>query len=120
MTNRFRRFAERTGAAVGSPWTFAAVVAASLVWLFLGPVFGFSDTWQLTMNTVASRVTFLIAFLLQSSQNRDSRAMQLKLDELLRASGKSRSRLIQLEHLSDDELDALEAEFTRIRSRKAE
>lgn len=117
MNEVFRRFAERTARAVGSPWAFALVVLLSVVWLALGPVFGFSDTWQLTMNTVASQITFLIAFLLQNTQNRDTRALQLKLDELLRTAEGARSGLINLEALSDEELAQLEQEFARLRGR---
>ena len=80
--NQFRRIADTTAAAVGSPGAFSATVVVTAVWLILGPVFSFSDTWQLSMNTIASQVTFLIALLLQNTQNRDSRALQLKLDEL--------------------------------------
>lgn len=112
---QFRRIAEVTAVVVGSPWVFVANVAATLVWLLLGPVFHYSDTWQLTMNTVASQVTFLIAFLLQNTQNRDSRALQLKLDELIRATEGARPALMSLEHLDDAQLDALKQEFERIR-----
>ncbi len=84
MTSGFRRVADATASVIGSPWTFVASVAATALWLVLGPVFNFSDTWQLTMNTAASQLTFLIAFLLQNTQNRDTRALQLKLDELIR------------------------------------
>src|SRR6187431_2525647 len=101
MTNGFRRIADATGAAVGSPWAFTATVALTGLWLVLGPVFYFSDTWQLTMNTAASQVTFLIAFLLQNTQNRDTRALQLKLDEL-----------------DDDQLEALKQEFERVREQR--
>ena len=89
MTNGFRRIADVTGNVVGSPWAFTANIALTVLWLLLGPVFQFSDTWQLTMNTAASQVTFLIAFLLQNTQNRDTRALQLKLDELIRRASKS-------------------------------
>ena len=75
MTNGFRRIADVTGSVVGSPWAFTANVGLTALWLLLGPVFQFSDTWQLTMNTAASQVTFLIAFLLQNTQNRDTRAL---------------------------------------------
>ncbi len=85
MTNGFRRFADVTGSVVGSPWAFTANVSLTALWLLLGPVFQYSDTWQLTMNTAASQVTFLIAFLLQNTQNRDTRTLQLKLDELIRS-----------------------------------
>jgi low affinity Fe/Cu permease len=118
MTNGFRRFADVTGSVVGSPWAFTANIALTVLWLLLGPIFGFSDTWQLTMNTAASQVTFLIAFLLQNSQNRDTQTLQLKLDELLRSTAGARPRLMHLEGLDDDQLDALKDEFERLRERK--
>jgi low affinity Fe/Cu permease len=117
MRELFRVFAETTAAAVGSPWAFAITVLLSVVWMALGPVFHFSDTWQLTMNTVASQVTFLIAFLLQNTQNRDTRALHLKLDELLRSTQGARTALINLEDLSDEELARLQREFMRLRER---
>ena len=119
MTNGFRRIADVTGAAVGSPWAFTATVAVTALWLLLGPVFQYSDTWQLTMNTVASQVTFLIAFLLQNSQNRDTRALQLKLDELIRSTAGARPQLMQLEELDNSQLDALQHEFERLRGRRS-
>jgi low affinity Fe/Cu permease len=100
----FRRIADATASAIGSPGAFSATVAITAVWLILGPVFQFSDTWQLTMNTVASQITFLVALLLQNTQNRDSRAVQLKLDELLRASAEARNQLINLESFDDQQL----------------
>ena len=84
----------------------------------LGPVFRFSDTWQLTMNTAASQVTFLIAFLLQNTQNRDTRALQLKLDELIRTTSGARQQLMNLEELDEDQLEALKKEFERLAVRK--
>ena len=118
-TNGFRRIADATGSVVGSPWTFTATIGLTALWLLLGPVFQFSDTWQLTMNTAASQVTFLIAFLLQNTQNRDTRALQLKLDELIRSTTGARPQLIQLEGLDDDQLDALKHEFERVRERRS-
>jgi len=118
MTNGFRRLADVTGSAVGSPWAFTATLVLTALWLLLGPVFLFSDTWQLTMNTAASQLTFLIAFLLQNSQNRDTRALQLKLDELIRSTAGARAQLIQLEELDDEQLDALTHEFERVRERR--
>ncbi|MBK5296850.1 MAG: low affinity iron permease family protein [Vicinamibacteria bacterium] len=103
-----------TASVIGSPWAFVANVMLTVVWLILGPVFQFSDTWQLTMNTVASQVTFLVAFLLQNTQNRDSRALQLKLDELIRSTVGARTQLISLEGLNDEELDRLQSEFERL------
>ena len=118
MINRFRRVADATASFVGSPWTFAANVALTALWLLLGPVFQFSDTWQLTMNTAASQVTFLIAFLLQNTQNRDTRALQLKLDELIRSTAGARPQLINLEEFDDDQLEALKRQFEKIRARR--
>ena len=114
----FRRMADATASFVGSPWMFAANVALTALWLILGPVFGFSDTWQLTMNTAASQATFLIAFLLQNTQNRDTRALQLKLDELIRTTAGARPQLINLEEYDDEQLDALKQQFEEIRARR--
>ena len=119
MTNGFRRIADVTASAVGSPWAFTATLAFTALWLALGPVFQFSDTWQLTMNTAASQVTFLIAFLLQNTQNRDTRALQLKLDELIRSTAGARPQLMNLEELNEDQLEALKKEFERLSERKS-
>ena len=119
MTNGFRRIADGTAAVIGSPWAFTATLALTSLWLLLGPVFRFSDTWQLTMNTAASQVTFLIAFLLQNTQNRDTRTLQLKLDELIRSTVGARPQLIQLEELDDDQLEALKQDFERVRERRS-
>lgn len=114
MKTLFRRFADKTAEIAGSPWAFTTVVILTLVWLALGPLFHYSNTWQLTMNTLASQVTFLIAFLLQNTQNRDTRALHLKLDELIRATQGARSHLINLEQLSDEEIADIQREFERI------
>ena len=116
--NRFRRIADTTASAVGSPGAFSATVVVTALWLILGPVFDFSDTWQLSMNTIASQVTFLIALLLQNTQNRDTRALHLKLDELIRSTGNARNHLINLEDMDDAALDSLEVEFQRLRERR--
>ena len=118
MNNIFRKVADLTAEFAGSPVAFAVVVVLTLLWLLLGPVFGFSDTWQLTMNTVAPQVTFLIAFLLQNTQNRDTRALQLKIDELLRSTEGARRELIFLEKLSDDQLTELQKEFEKLADRR--
>jgi low affinity Fe/Cu permease len=118
MVDRFRHTADVTASLVGSPWAFTITLALTVLWLVLGPVFHFSDTWQLTMNTAASQVTFLIAFLLQNTQNRDTRALQLKLDELIRSTSGARPQLINLEQLDDQQLDALKQEFERLREHK--
>lgn len=92
---------------------------ATAIWLALGPLFQFSNTWQLTMNTAASQLTFLVAFLLQNTQNRDTRALQLKLDELLRSTSGARPQLINLEELDEEQLRALTREFERLRERRS-
>ena len=115
----FRRIAQTTSHFVGSPWAFVGAAAVVLVWAITGPIFRFSDTWQLVINTGTTIVTFLMVFLIQNTQNRDSHALHLKLDELIRANTRARDQLIDLEQLSDGELDALQKEFDRIaRSRQ--
>lgn len=119
VNDRFRHFAELVSRLAGSPWAFAASVVAVVAWAALGPRYGFSDTWQLVMSTGASVVTFLIVFVIQNSQNRDTRAVQLKLDELIRSVEGARSTLVGLEDMSEAELARLEAEFERLRARDA-
>ncbi|HEV8269621.1 MAG TPA: low affinity iron permease family protein [Thermoanaerobaculia bacterium] len=111
----FRRFASATSAAVGSPQAFLLALIIIVVWAATGPLFGFSDTWQLVINTGTTIVTFLVVFLIQSTQNRDSKALQLKLDELLRAVKGARTSLVDLEDLSEEELAALQKEFEKLR-----
>jgi low affinity Fe/Cu permease len=120
MKSIFRVFADKTAEVAGSPWAFFVMVVMTVGWLAAGPAFHFSDTWQLTMNTLASQVTFLIAFLLQNTQNRDTRALQLKLDELLRATHGARTSLVNLESFSDEELGRLKEEFERISQNRAD
>jgi low affinity Fe/Cu permease len=110
----FRKVAHRTAAGVGSPWAFTTALAIILVWAATGPVFHFSDTWQLVINTGTTVVTFLMVFLIQSTQNRDATAIQLKLDELIRAVKSARNRLLDIEDLSDEELENLRQEFQRL------
>jgi low affinity Fe/Cu permease len=100
---------------VGSPVAFIGAVAVTLVWVALGPAFGFSDGWLLVPSAVASIVALLLVVLLQYSQNRDTRALQLKLDEVIRAVGEARTDLLRLERLSDEELKQIESEFDRLR-----
>ncbi len=113
----FREMAQASSYQVGRPWAFAAAAGLIVGWLILGPVFGFSDTWQLVINTATTIITFLMVFLIQNTQNRDAKAIQLKLDELLRGVEGARTGLVALEGLSDEELDRLEQEFNRIRRR---
>jgi low affinity Fe/Cu permease len=117
MQEAFRRWAHRTACAVGSPTAFIAALSVVLVWAITGPIFGFSDTWQLVINTGTTVVTFLMVFLIQNSQNRDARAIQLKLDELLRAVTRARTDLVDLENCSDEELDRLQEQFARLHTR---
>ena len=114
MRGRFRSFAHWTAEVVGSPWAFALGVLVIVVWAVTGPIFHFSDTWQLVINTGTTIVTFLMVFLIQSTQNRDAKAMHLKLDELIRAVGAARTKLVHLENLTDDELASLEKEFQKL------
>ena len=102
---------------VGSPWAFLISVGLILAWAISGPYYNYSDDWQLLMNTFTSVVTFLMVFLIQAMQNRDSKAMHLKLDELLRGVKDARTSLVSLEQMTDEELDALAAEFQRLRVR---
>jgi low affinity Fe/Cu permease len=114
----FRRIAARTSHGVGSPWAFVAAASVVLTWLLTGPLFGYSDTWQLVINTGTTIITFLMVFLIQNTQNRDSHALHLKLDELIRAQSGARNHLIELEQLSDEALGELQAEFHALARRK--
>jgi len=111
----FRCFAQRSSSILGSAWSFCGAVLIIVVWLVTGPTFHFSDTWQLIINTATTVVTFLMVFLIQNTQNRDAKAMHLKLDELIRAVKGARNQLVDLENLSDDELKKLEKQFQRLR-----
>ena len=111
----FRRLATAVSALVGSAWAFAVAVAATAGWLIWGAALGFSDRWLLVPSAVASVVTLLIAFGLQYSQNRDTRAIQLKLDEIIRASAGARSELVKLEQFPDDRLARIEEEIVELR-----
>jgi low affinity Fe/Cu permease len=117
VRDAFRVFAQRSSVMLGSAWAFAAAVLVILVWLLTGPMFHFSDTWQLIINTATTVITFLMVFLIQNTQNRDAKAMHLKLDELIRAVKGARNELVDLENLSDEELKQLEEQFRRMRQR---
>jgi len=110
----FRRIANRTAHSVGHPWAFTTALGIVIVWGLTGPLFHFSDTWQLVINTGTTIVTFLMVFLIQNTQNRDSHAIHLKLDELIRANTKARNALLCAEDLTEEELDDLQEEFTRL------
>ena len=119
VSDAFRVFARRSSMMLGSAWAFAAAVLAILVWILTGPTFHFSDTWQLIINTTTTIITFLMVFLIQNTQNRDAKAVHLKLDEMIRALKGARNQLVDLEDLSDEELKKLEEQFQRLR-KKAE
>jgi low affinity Fe/Cu permease len=119
MRTWFRAFAHRTAESVGSPWVFLAAAGIVLVWAVTGPYFHYSDAWQLVINTGTTIITFLMVFLIQNTQNRDSKAIHLKLDELLRAVRAARNQLVNLEAMSDEELEKLQHEFQRIHERAA-
>jgi low affinity Fe/Cu permease len=114
VSDAFRVFARRSSVLLGSAWAFGGAVLVIFVWLVTGPTFHFSDTWQLIINTATTIVTFLMVFLIQNTQNRDAKAMHLKLDELIRAIKGARNKLVDLEELSDEELRTLEKQFHRL------
>lgn len=116
----FRWLASRTAAVTGSPWAFATAVTCVVVWALLGPHFHYSDTWQLVINTGTTIITFLMVFLIQNTQNRDARAIHLKLDELIRGIDAARNRMLDLENCSDEEIAHYEAQFHRLRQRSVQ
>jgi low affinity Fe/Cu permease len=113
MRRFFNWFATKTSTAAGQPTTFVIAVLIILVWAITGPMFDYSDTWQLIINTGTTIVTFLMVFLIQNSQNRDGAAMQAKLDELLRAVDKAREQFIGIEHLTDQQIELVRAALER-------
>jgi low affinity Fe/Cu permease len=119
MNAFFRRFATATANAVGSPWTFCAGLLIIIGWAVTGPIFGYSDTWQLIINTSTTIVTFLMVFLIQNTQNRDAKAIHLKLDELIRGVKGARTAMVALENASDEDLAQFQKEFERIHERLA-
>lgn len=119
VRDAFRVFARHSSRMLGSAWAFAGAALVIAVWLLTGPTFHFSDTWQLIINTATTIITFLMVFLIQNTQNRDAKAVHLKLDEMIRALKGARNQLVDLEDLSDEELKKLEEQFQRLR-RKAE
>lgn len=117
VSDAFRVFARQTSVLLGSAWAFVGALFIILVWALTGPTFHFSDTWQLIINTGTTIVTFLMVFLIQNTQNRDAKAMHLKLDEIIRALKRARNEMVDLEELSDEELNRLEDQFRRLRTK---
>jgi|SRR6185437_10581961 len=115
MKEKFNKLAQRAAEAVGSPWAFSGAITITIFWAATGSYFHYSDTWQLVINTGTSVATFLIVFLIQNTQNRDARVIHLKLDELIRAVKTARTELVQMESLSDKELEDLQKNFMEVR-----
>jgi low affinity Fe/Cu permease len=117
MRDQFHKIALKVSNTVGSPSSFFLAILVIAVWAFTGPLFHYSDTWQLVINTGTTIITFLMVFLIQNTQNRDARVLHLKLDELIRATSKARNSLVDLEELSDAEIEKLEKEFRDMHGR---
>src|SRR5437667_5901500 len=115
--DRFHTFAAKASSWMGNKWAFAVAVLIIVFWASVGPLFHYSDSWQLAVNTATTIVTFLMVFLIQNTQNRDARAIHLKLDEVIRALKGARNQLVDLENLSDEELKKLEEQFKSMRKR---
>ena len=115
MVDSFHKFASKAAEIVGAPWAFTTAVVIVIVWVIAGPFFGYSDSWQLVINTGTTIVTFLMVFLIQNSQNRDAKAIHLKLDELIRSIKGARNLLIDLENVPEEELRSFQEEFKRFR-----
>jgi low affinity Fe/Cu permease len=115
-SERFGKFAARSSYYLGSRWSFVAAIGVIVVWALTGPIFHYSDTWQLVINTGTTIVTFLMVFLIQNTQNRDARAIHLKLNELIHALDKAKNQMIDVENLSDLELEELTKTYEQIRA----
>ena len=117
MQEFFRKFASYCAAALGSPWAFLSAVVLVVAWAASGPHFHYSDTWELIINTATTIITFLMVFIIQNTQNRDAKAIHLKLDELIRSVEGARNSLVSLENLTDDDLARLQKDFAKVRER---
>ncbi|OGI76243.1 hypothetical protein A3C57_01400 [Candidatus Nomurabacteria bacterium RIFCSPHIGHO2_02_FULL_33_12] len=116
MNEVFHKVAHKVGEFAGNPWSFVIALSIVIVWLLTGPMFGFSDTWQLVINTGTTIVTFLMVFLIQNMQNRDAKAVHLKLDELIHSIKQARNDFIDLEDTTEEEISKLANEFKKIRT----
>ena len=114
MNETFRKFAQKVSHMAGTSWAFIFAVLIIVVWATTGPIFKYSDTWQLVINTGTTIITFLMVFLIQNTQNRDAKAIHLKLDELIKGVKGARTGLVNLEQLSDKELERLQTEFAKL------
>ena len=112
----FGKFAAAASGWLGSKWAFVGAIAIIAVWAVTGPIFGYSDTWQLVINTGTTIITFLMVFIIQNTQNRDARAINLKLDELIHAIDKAGNQMMDIESLSDKELDLIHDKYSQIRA----
>ena len=112
----FGKFAAAAASWLGSKWAFVGAIVIIVVWALTGPIFHYSDTWQLVINTGTTIITFMMVFIIQNTQNRDARAINLKLDELIHAIDAAKNQMMDIEKLSDDELDAINEKYTRIRA----
>ena len=115
--SRFGRLARLTAHAMGQPAAFGTALAIIILWAISGPIFGFSDTWQLIINTGTTIITFLMVFIIQNTQNRDAEAMHIKLDELIRAMDQAQNALLNLEELEEDDLERIRADYLRLAER---
>jgi len=111
----FLKFSQVTAFVMGTPWAFITALIIVIAWAALGPVYKYSNTWQLVINTGTTIITFLMVFLIQNTQNRDAKAIHLKLDELIRSKKGARNLMVDLENCTDEELDSIESEFKRLR-----
>ena len=113
-TSRFGRLARLTAHAMGQPAAFGIALAIIILWAISGPIFGFSDTWQLIINTGTTIITFLMVFIIQNTQNRDAEAMHIKLDELIRAMDQAKNALLNIEELEEEDLERIRADYLRL------
>ena len=116
MKEVFRTFAQKTSTTMGSARTFIIAVVGVIVWALLGPFFNYSDTWQLAINTITTIITFLMVFIIQNSQNRDAKALHLKLDELIKVTSDARNKLVNVENFSEKEIRSIQEEFTFLKN----
>lgn len=116
MHELFRRIAQESSKAMGAPWAFVLACGLTALWAALGPYFDYSDSWQLVINTATTVLTFLAVFLIQNTQNRDAHAIHLKLDELIKAQKDARNQLIDVEDMTDEQLEDLQKEFVKFRN----